>query len=374
LKEPLLKAFQFIEGGARYGAAVSVMNIAEGMRQCNVDVEFGVFAGRPLGEALRERGFVVHEIPANRRFDVRGIASLVKLIRAKRFDIIHTHLSRATVIGIFASRLTRTPMVATVHGMNRKFTYMFADHVMTVSEAAKRHLVDQGVPASRITAVYNAIKPEALGTKPEPLAAKTGFGFGPDSVVIGTVSRAHHQKGIDIAIKAVEEIRRRGMDAKYLFIGDGPHLDQFRQLAQQLEISEHVFFPGYSQRVIDALAAMDVFMFPTRREAFGISLLEAMSAEVPIVASAVDGVPEVLGENSGLLVEDHSPTAFADAAQVLITDTCRRRDIVKNARSRVETVFSVEQTARAVEQVYRRTILEYRSGRTARLRTRSRES
>jgi glycosyltransferase involved in cell wall biosynthesis len=356
LKEPLLKAFQFIEGGAKYGAAVSIMNIAEGMRECDVEVEFGVFAGRPLGDVLRERGFTVHEIPANKRFDLRGVAHLVKLCRARKFDIIHTHLSKATVIGTIASRLARVPMVATVHGMNRKYTYMFADHIMTVSEAAKRHLVDQGIPESKISAVYNSIRVESLGVAPDPAAAKKAFGFGPEAVVVGTVSRANHQKGIGVALRAVEELRRRGMDAKYLFIGDGPDLAAFKALARELEIEEHVHFPGFTQSIIEPLTAMDVFMFPTQREAFGISLLEAMAAEVPIVASNVDGVPEVLDEDAGILVDPISPTALADAAQVLLTDHCLRADIVRNARSRVETIFSVERTAKNVEQVYRRTI------------------
>jgi len=294
LKERKLRAFQFIEGGARYGAAVSIMNIAEGMRQGDVEVEFGVFAGRPLGAVLREHDFTVHEIPANHRFDMRGVRALVKLFRAKRFDVVHTHLSRATVNGLIASRLTRTPIVATVHGMNRKYTYMLADHIMTVSEAAKRHLMNQGVDEEKITPVYNCIQLEPFASRPSKPEAKAAFDYSPQSFVVGTISRAHRQKGIDVAIGAVAELRKRGIDAKYLFVGDGPHLAEFKALSDELQISEHARFTGFSASVVAALSAMDVFMFPTHREAFGISLLEAMAAEVPTVASAVDGVPEVL--------------------------------------------------------------------------------
>src|SRR5438132_420408 len=152
-----IRAFQFTEGGSQYGAAMSLLNVAEGLRQIEVDVEYGVFAGRPLGAILRDRGFTVHDIPADRRYDVRGIISLVRLIRSRRFDLVHTHLSRATVNGTLAAKLTRTPVVSTVHGMNRKYAYMFADHIMTVSEAAKQHLVRQGIPENRITPVYNCV-------------------------------------------------------------------------------------------------------------------------------------------------------------------------------------------------------------------------
>ncbi len=356
MKERQLRAFQFIEGGARYGAAVSIMNIAEGMRQCDVDVEFGVFAGRPLGEVLREHQFTVHEIPANHRFDFRGVRALIKLFRTKRYDVVHTHLSRATVNGLIASRLTRTPIVATVHGMNRKYTYMLTDHIMTVSEAAKRHLMNQGVADERITPVYNCIQLEQFRDRPAKTAAKAAFGFDPMTHVVGTISRAHSQKGIDVAIGSVAELRKRGIDAKYLFIGDGPHLADFKSLAADLGIAEHVQFPGFSSDIVEALSAMDVFMFPTHREAFGISLLEAMAAEVPSVASAVDGVPEVLDEGSGLLLEVRTPSAFAHAAQRLIDDPNLRTEIARNARIRVETVFSVESTAQAVERVYRQVV------------------
>jgi len=356
LKERKLRAFQFIEGGARYGAAVSIMNIAEGMRQGDVEVEFGVFAGRPLGAVLREHDFTVHEIPANHRFDMRGVRALVKLFRAKRFDVVHTHLSRATVNGLIASRLTRTPIVATVHGMNRKYTYMLADHIMTVSEAAKRHLMNQGVDEEKITPVYNCIQLEPFASRPSKPEAKAAFDYSPQSFVVGTISRAHRQKGIDVAIGAVAELRKRGIDAKYLFVGDGPHLAEFKALSDELQISEHARFTGFSASVVAALSAMDVFMFPTHREAFGISLLEAMAAEVPTVASAVDGVPEVLDEGSGILLEVRTPSAFAHAAQRLIDDPGLRAGIVENARTRVETVFSVESTARSVERVYRQVV------------------
>ncbi|HVT12943.1 MAG TPA: glycosyltransferase family 4 protein [Fimbriimonadaceae bacterium] len=348
-----LKAFQFIEGGARYGAAVSIMNIAEGMRQSDVDVQFGVFAGRPLGQVLRERGFIVHEIPAEHRFDLRGIRALVRLFRQERFDVVHTHLSRATVNGTIAARLTKTPIVATVHGMNRKYTYMLANHIMTVSEAAKQHLVKQGISESKITPVYNCIRLEPFSGRPDPVAVRRTFGISPGAVVAGTVSRAHSQKGIDVAIDAVAELRRRGFEAEYLFVGDGPHLEEFKAQASRLGIQNHVHFPGFADDITGALATMDVFMFPTHREAFGISLLEAMAVGVPIVASAVDGVPEVLEGNSGLLLEHRTALAFADAAQRLIEDPSLRMTIACNARSRVETVFSVERTARSVEHVYR---------------------
>lgn len=358
MSERQIKAFQFIEGGARYGAAVSIMNIAEGMRQCDVDVEFGVFAGRPLGEVLRERGFKVHEINANRRYDFRAIRQLVRLFKAERFDVIHTHLSKATINGAVAARLARVPVVSTVHGMNKKYTYMLSNHIMTVSEAAKRYLVDQGVSADKVTAVYNCIPLEPFQSLPDPTAAKAAFGFGPDSVVLGTVSRAHQQKGIDVAIEAVAELRRRGRDAKYLFLGDGPHLDQFKDSVSTLGLTDHVRFPGFTDDIGEPLAAMDVFVFPTYREAFGISLLEAMAARVPIVASNVDGVPEVLAGESGILLDERSPQAFADAAETLLDNAETRTKLISNARKRAETVFSIEETAKGVEQVYRRAIRE----------------
>ncbi|MFI5387355.1 MAG: glycosyltransferase family 4 protein [Fimbriimonadales bacterium] len=353
LTERPLKVFQFIEGGARYGAAVSVMNIAEGLRQHGIDLEFGIFAGRPLGDVIWERGFVLREVPANHRYDFRGIRHLIHLFREQHYDVVHTHLSRATINGSIAARITRTPVVATVHGMNRKYTYMLANHIMTVSEAAKRHLVKQGIRESRVTPVYNSINTEPFDHRPSPAEAKAAFGFEQEDTVIGTISRAHYDKGIDLALRAVEEIRWRGMNAKYLFVGDGPHLVQFRNLAVELGIAAHVRFPGFSQRIVEALAAMDVFMFPTQREAFGISLLEAMAAEVPVVASMVDGVNEVLDDDSGILLSDRTPSAFATAAQTLLTDSCLREDVVRNARNRVDSCFSLERTARDVEKVYR---------------------
>lgn len=356
MSERPVRAFQFIEGGARYGAAVSVMNIAEGMRQTNVEVEFGVFKNRPLGDALREHGFKVHEIEAERRFDIGAIRQLMKLFASERYDIVHTHLSRATVNGTFAARLARVPVVSTIHGMNRKYTYTLANHIMTVSEAAKRHLVSQGVPASRVTAVYNCLPLEPFADMPDSESAKASYGFSKRQVVLGTISRAHEQKGIDVAIGAIPVLRSRGIDAKYLFVGDGPHLGKFREQVAKLGIEEHVSFPGFSDDVASTLAAMDYFLFPTHKEAFGISLLEAMAARVPVIASDVGGVPEVIAEGSGILVHDGTPEAYANAVVSLLDKPQQREEIIRAARRRVETVFSPERTAASVEQVYRLTI------------------
>src|SRR5258707_12929152 len=116
---------------------------------------------------------------------------------------------------------------------------MYANHIMTVSEETKRHLMNQGVPEERITAVYNCIQLEPYASRPTKTVAKESFGFLPSSVVVGTIARAHQGKGIDVAIGAVAELRKRGVDAKYLFFGDGPHLNDFRALAAELDLAAH---------------------------------------------------------------------------------------------------------------------------------------
>lgn len=345
-------ALQLIEGDGRYGAVSSVINAARALQKWGLDVEYGVFAGRSLAPLMRELGFKVREIPARRKVDFKGIAALVRLLRTGEFGVLHTHMSKATTNGSIAGRLARVPVVSTVHGLNKKYTYQLANHLITVSDAGKKFLVDQGMPVDRITTVYNCIDLDVYRQVTCSECAKRELGLDPARPVIGTVARAHQLKGVDTALQVVAQVRKRGIDADYLFVGAGKHLDEFKQQAIDLGIASNCHFVGFVPDVTKHLAAMDLFLFPTRREAFGISLLEAMATGVPVVASAVDGVPEVLGADGGIAISEPTIESLTGACALLLGNEDRRDKLIAGARSRVERLFSGELTAKGIGAVY----------------------
>lgn len=347
------RILQFVEGGSRYGAAVSILRLTEALARRGADVRFAVFEGRPLGQIVRDLGIPTFEVKANRRFDFRGMAHLAKLLRQEKIDVLHTHLSRATIVGSVAAKLARVPVVATVHGMNRKYTYMLADHVVTVSEAARRHLVEQGMHPNKITPIYNGLDLRPFDQRPSREEARRQIGSTPGELLIGTVSRAEMSKGIREALEAIAIIRAAGFDAKYVLVGEGRHLNELKEVAVNLGIGDHVRFAGFQADVMPWLSAFDLFLFPTKQEAFGISVLEAMACALPIVTTRVGGVPEVVDDRCARLVATGDSQALALAALELLGDRNMAVDLATNAAARVRERFTMDHSAARAERLYR---------------------
>jgi glycosyltransferase involved in cell wall biosynthesis len=334
-----------------YGAAHSLMTLADAQRQAGKRVEFLAFKGKRFARQVRDRGYTVHEIKVRAKIDPFALIQMKRLISGGGYDIVHTHLSTSSVNGCIAAKLAGVPSIATVHGMSSKFSFGFADHMIGVSDQVREHLVSQGVAPGKISVVYNGL---VLPTRVDKRIARGLLGIPNDAIVLGTVSRVTAMKGIDDAIKAFAAIATEFPTAIYLVVGDGDALEGCRSLAASLGVSDRIRFEGYKTNVPLYLSAMDVFVFPSLKEAMGIALIEAMAARLPSVASDVDGIPEVLTPESGVLVPVKSPDAIAKQLRRLLMDSSLCEAMGQNARLRVEEKFSAGAMEKATELVYGR--------------------
>ena len=347
-----MKILQFVEGGPRYGAAVSIRNLVSGLVELGVDVRFAAYRGRPMAEEMRAAGIPVTEIDARSKLDPRAIRQLRELVASQGIQVLHTHLSSATINGAMAGRISRVPVVSTVHGMNRKWTYGFSSHIIAVSQAVKRHLVGQGVAPEKISVVYNGIPMPALSDLPSPAEAKAALGIPRSAPVYGTVSRAHLNKGIQFALRAMPAILRAQPEARYVFLGDGKHLAELKTEASSLGLGERAIFLGFRDQVYPVLRAMDIFVFPSLMEAMGISAVEAMAAGVPVVASDVGGIPEVIGDGLGVLVPAGNTDRIAEECVRLFADAELRSGLAHAARESALDRFTTRKSAEGVLAVY----------------------
>ncbi len=357
--DPRLRVLQFVEGGGRYGAAVSVLNLTAALQHRDLEVQFAVFKGKPLGATVEEMGIQVHQVRARKRYDFRGIAHMAKILRQNRIDVLHTHLSKATIIGSVAARLARVPVVATVHGMNKKYTYMMANRIITVSNAAKQYLVDQGVPAAKVEAVYNGIAADAFAVRPGKAEARKQIGYQEDDLLVGTVSRAERSKGIFECVAAVAQLSTELPNLRYAFVGDGQYLEELRAFAVQKGVADRVRFCGFQENIAPWLSAMDVYLFPTKQEAFGISLLEAMACQLPIITTKIGGVPEILDQTCARFVPVDSSEAIAASVLDFQKDPSQRDEIARKGYLRFRDKFTMEASAQQVESLYRELIASY---------------
>lgn len=330
----------------QYGAVQSMMTLADALIASGHDVRFGAFAGRGLGDELRSRGYRATDFRVRLKLDPLAALSIARYIRREKVDVVHAHLSTSAVNGCLAARLARKPCVATVHGLSGKLSFLFADRLIAVSEAVRRHMIEQGWPESRIDVVYNG-----LGAGSSTAAGSKNGQF----PTIGTVARVTPLKGVHIAIAAMPKIVERYPSARYVVVGSGDALNECRAQAASLGVADHVRFLGYREDVPVLLSGWDVFVFPSLKEAMGIAVVEAMAAGLPVVASNVGGLPEVLG-GAGLLTPAEDPAALADAVLSLLADETQRRSLGAQAAARAEALFSAHAMSGGTLAVYRRMV------------------
>jgi glycosyltransferase involved in cell wall biosynthesis len=334
-----------------YGAVHSLLTLAAAQRNRGDQVVFLARSGKRFGEELRGLGYTAHEVKIRTKIDLLAIAQMRRIMRRGRFDVVHTHLSTSTVNGTLAARAARIPCVATVHGLSGKLSFVAADHLIAVSEQGKQHLVDQGVHPDKVSVVYNGVHPPRdLPTREE---ARRSLRLEGASPVLGTVARISHVKGIEYAIEAVGTLCRDFPNMKYVIVGDGDRLEPCRALAKEVGVEEHVVFAGYQKDVSRYLAAMDLMLFPSIREAMGMAIVEAFLAGVPVVGTLVGGIPEVVSSDCGALVPKADAPALAAKAAELLRSPETLRAMSAAAKLRAETLFGVDTMADRTERVYR---------------------
>lgn len=332
---------------AIYGASLSMITLAEALRAAGDHVEFVTFGRRMLGHALEARGFCVHRV-SNRlgKLDLGTVLAIRAAARAMRADILHGHLSTACIAAGLAARLARLPGVVTAHGMSSHASFRTAHRIIAVSHGVKRHLVGQGLRPERIDMVHNGTH------RPADFAHCQSEEPG---VRVLTVARLTPAKGIAEGLRAVAAVAPCNPGLTYTLVGDGEGRREFEDLAHRLRLGERVRFVGYCEDVWPHLARADLFLFPSRKEALGISVIEAMLAGLPVVATSVGGVPEVVGD-AGILIPLDDAFAMETALGTLIESPERRCSLARAARARAEHHFTVEAMRAGTVAVYDRLI------------------
>lgn len=299
----------------------------------------------PFLETAREHGVAVHVVRAGSR-DVRAErAQVAAVFREWRPDVMHSHGYRTDVLHGPVARAHGVPTVATVHGWasdtvkmklyewaQRRALRSF-DRTIAVSAPIASKLVRSGVPADRIVLLRNAYAPR---TAPLPrVAARARLGVHDDRLLVGWVGRVSIEKGPDLLVDAMA---RLGGPAEAVVIGDGPMRSSCEGAAR--ERGARVRFVGSIPEAATVLPAFDLLALTSRTEGTPMVLLEAMAAGVPIVATSVGGVPDVLSAREGWLAEPEGER-IAQALRDALERPSQRRDRAARAAERLRGEFAV---------------------------------
>ncbi len=311
-----------------------------------------------------ELGLPCLEVPFRSDLDLASVIALTRRLRRQAYDLVHLHTGRATWLGGLAAWRAGLPAVTTRRmdrGVKRSWRTRliyghFVQRAVAISPAVLDCLREGGVSEERSLVIWDAVDAESVrGGRRE--AVRTELGDSRDGLVLLTMASLVRRKGIDVLIEALK--LAGGLEATLWICGQGPAEQDLRERAAPL--GERVRFLGWREDKRDLLAAADIFVLPSRREGVGVAALEAMAAGLPVVASKVGGLGQVIVDGmSGLLVPPEDPRALADALARLGEDADLRRELGARASERAEAEFSATQQARAYHAVYSE-ILESRS-------------
>jgi glycosyltransferase involved in cell wall biosynthesis len=319
----------------------------------------------PQVEALGGRVGCVYKRPGIRP---RTFARVWAALRGLRPDVVHTHQIASLFYSGPAARGARVPvLVHTEHGKEcyasrRRTRWLgrlagaFADRFYCLSaDMARAAVAQRVVPHRKVHVIGNGIDTDRFRDCGGREEIRSSLGIPTDAVVVGTVGRLTEIKRQDILLRAFARLRQRLSAAHLLFIGDGPLLGELRELAAGLGIGGYVHFLGYQPEPERFYQAMNVFALTSRSEGIPQAALEASVAGVPVIASRVGGVPEVIEDGrTGLLFEFADEAALADGLHALATDAELAHRLSEAGRLRVEARFHVRRMA----EDYHRQFLE----------------
>jgi glycosyltransferase involved in cell wall biosynthesis len=304
----------------------------------------------PEGSALESRA----------RGDGFLVASVTNLPKLRRllcgFDVIHAHTGRSQNLAFCATAglkvrrvVTRHVAFAPNHPSVHRLKYTLTCHgIIAVSQAVRAALLGAGISGDRIQVISTGVEwPASLPNEEERRAIRSRWGFGDGDFVAGHLGAFTAEKGQDVAVAAAALLQPRMPQLRMVLAGDGP-------LRDSLRMNTPVLFPGHVSCRAEFLAALDLFIMPSRSEAWGLAALEAMAQGIPVVASRVGGLPEMIEANeSGWLVAPGDAGELARAIERAASDREALRAMGARARARAKQ-FSLEETAERTEAFYQR--------------------
>lgn len=335
------------------------------------DVGFVCQPGSVLEQRLRHTGVRVHPVRFTCEADFTAAWRMIGLVRRHKYEILHMHDSHAHWLGGCAGhaaghalRVVSRRVDFSIHrhgfGLSIIKYRHFADAFVAVSEAVRRALVRDGVPEGMTRVVHSGVM------LPEPGSGSRGIlnrlvGANGSTRIVGSVGSLVGHKGHRYFVEAAAEIAGRRPEVRFVILGEGKLRRDLESRIRNSGLAGKFFLPGFQPTAERLTGALDVFVMPSVMEGLGTSLLDAMAAGVPVVASRAGGIPEVIeDEETGLLAQPGDPVSLAGAIERMLADGSLARRAALKARDKVVRQFTVKRMVDRTVDVYETLLAEHR--------------
>lgn len=372
-RETRMRVLQLLSSAGFYGAENMLLNLCASQKDTGCESNLLVFynAHQPnieFYEAAKRRGLNPAMVRCEGRADWKALREIRRHIRESSVDVVHTHGYKADLYGYLAARREKKPVVATCHNwrdvgsalrlynrLDRMALRRF-DAIAAVSETVAEKLRLAGVPARRIRTIPNGIdarafEDAAVGSDKSSSSSKCP--------VIGVVARLDLQKGFEYLFQAVRGLSESYPGLKVVIVGEGPDRAAIDAMIRRLGLEDQVKLAGQRNDMPAVYADMDIFVLPSLNEGLPMTVLEAMAASRPVIATRVGAIPKVVADgHTGLLVEPGDVFGLRGAIFRVLANPDLRRRLGQQARDRVLQHYTSDIMARRYAELYEKVLAQ----------------
>ncbi len=312
-------------------------------------------------EALK-LGIDIHTFPMRKFYDIPSIMQMTRFLKNNRFDVANTHSGVDSWIGGIAAKITNVPVLVRTRHLNiplkrslLNFVHYLPDVYITCGDNMRNNLVNNcGFPADRVVSIPTGAGMEFFDVRKNK-EAKLKYGLNMDSIVISNVGILRSVKGHEVTLSSVKKVIDAFPNAKYLIVGEGPARERLEKMSKDLGIARHVVFTGFIENIPEIYSFTDVAVLSSWSEGFPQSILQAMASNVPVVATKVGGVPEVVfHEKTGLLIELGDHEGLAKEIIRILNKPDEALRFAANAKELVLKEHSVNHMIDKIEGLYKK--------------------
>jgi len=322
--------------------------------------EGGFFANKLAKEGI---DFKILHISTSR--NPLSIYKLYKLLKSRKFDIIHTHAYSAGTIGRMSAFLAGVPVIISHnHSVydyyNRRYHFvewflsLITDRVVCVSDIANRFANEtQRINARKLITIHNGIDSEYTVLEKRTSGLRKELGIPVDHSVICTIAHLEEHKGVKYLLESASLLLQSRNDVSFLVVGEGRLKEKLKILCADLKIEENVVFAGERGDIPEILSLTDIFVLPSLREGLPLTILEAMACGKPVIATNVGGIPEVVKDGvSGILISPKDPEALHSAINELLGDREKLKKMGHNGKRVYSESFDSKTMIGKIEDLY----------------------